>query len=501
MDKLHLTEQHTYTELETHIKNSAPIYNAVNKVLFVILTPSLHVLWVSDLVKTSYNSLIQVDLNTSDLGEFEEILDQLRNSPHFPKHFETKDPTRPKETIAWSASLLEGQQKQTMGIVLVGKININESILYQRKIDFLQNCLDTIVDNVPGNVYWKDKEGVYLGCNNTMVVQSNLKSKLSIIGKTDKELWPENADEVSKRDLEVMTNNKTIEFQETVKINSGENLYFISIKTPLRDEDKNVIGVVGNSMDITEIVRSKEKAEEANNIKTQFLLNMQHDIKTPISHIIGLTEILMTSKDVSTKVKEYLGYINTSSKRLMELITDILRFADIEAGNVAKRESHFNLIDMVKKTVELNAVAVQQKHIDVVQQYDPSISYDFMGDSDRLHRVLLNLFDNALKFIEKGSITISSRALETLPDNRILLEICVEDTGIGIPEEKHVVIFDRFSRLSPSSSNKYPGFGLGLWMVKKFIEEMDGTVTLTSRIGKGSKFCCIIPLGVRNNEH
>ncbi len=495
------------SELENYIRNCEPALHEIHNTMFAFLTPKLHVKWVNDLVKMYYNLPGNAFLEKSSLeqkvtGDFQNILEHLNKiekiNIEFSIHFTTTNPTQPDKLIKWSANALKSQNLNLMGIMLVGSIDFDELNLSKKKIDFLQNCIDTIVDSVPGSMYWKDKNGIYLGCNKAMVVKSNLNSKFDIIGKSDYELWPDNAPQVCQRDLEVMNDKKTIESQETVTINSGENLYFLSIKTPLCDEFKNVVGVVGNSLEITEIVKSKERAEEANNIKTQFLLNMQHDIKTPIGHIIGLSDILMKIDDkLPDEVKEYIGYINISSKRLMELITDILHFADIEAGKSPKRNKNFNLKSIITKIVELNTGIVHKKHLDIKIDYDTSISHAFYGDRDRLQRVLLNLFDNALKFTDSGTIEFSTKVLKNLPNSKVLLEIRVCDSGLGIPKEKQSVIFDRFTRLSPSSSNKYPGFGLGLWMVKKFIEEMDGQVTVESIIGKGSCFICTLPLGVR----
>ena len=233
--------------------------------------------------------------------------------------------------------------------------------------------------------------------------------KHDVIGKTDNELWPDYANELCERDREVMTLNKTIESEETIKINDMEVFYFLSIKTPLIDSNDTVIGVVGNSLDISEIVLAKKKAEEANKIKSQFLLNMQHDIKTPISHIIGLTDILRAETETPEKFKKYLSYIHTSSKSLMDLMTDILHFSDMESEEMPKREWKFDLKEIIRKTVELNAIVVQQKRLEILIEYDDTVSYNLIGDRNRLQRIFLNLFSNAIKFTHKGSIKITTR--------------------------------------------------------------------------------------------
>lgn len=481
------------SELDHYIRNNIPLLDFAKNMFFVVLTPNNCVKWANNLSKSYYNLTIDSELKQrSEI--FNDVLKHLKNLNKITlpvMQFETLNPLFPGETIKWSASYLENQRGTTIGIMLVGKIYQEE--INQKKINYLQTCLNTMLDTVPGSVYWKNKEGIYLGCNEALLKKGNFGSKQDIIGKTDQELWPEFSEELAKRDKEVILFDKTIEYHENVKLRSGDTYHFLSIKTPLKDESDNIIGVVGNSLDITEIVESKKKVEEANNIKAQFLLNMQHDIKTPISHIIGLTEVLSTMDGISEKAKEYIGYISLSSKKLMGFMVDMLRFADLESEAMPKREWKLDLKEIIQKTVDLYIIPIKKKNLEINLDYDNSISYTLTADRDRLQKIILNLFDNALKFTEKGTIRIATKVAKVLPDSNIILEVSITDSGIGISKDKHEQIFDRFTRLSPSSANKYPGYGLGLWMVKKLLEEMNGEISVDSEIGVGTKFTCLFP--------
>jgi two-component system aerobic respiration control sensor histidine kinase ArcB len=478
--------------LDVHLQHCKPVLNLVNDTLFVFLTPGLQIKWINKVVKSYYPLLINkmLEKNLFEMRDISESFNVIEkkltelNKISLPRIcFETKERGRPGETVQWVASYLKNQKGSPIGIALVGKVYKEDA--NQEKVDYLKNCLDTIVDNIPGSVYWKNKQGIYLGCNSALVRKAKLTSKEEVIGKTDNELWPDYAEELCQRDEEVMALNKTVESQEIIKLNADESSYFLSMKTPLTDQQNNVIGVVGNSLDISEIVFARQKAEQANNIKSQFLLNMQHDIKTPISHIIGLTDILRTSEEIPNKLKEYLNHIHVSSKSLMNLITDILHFSDIESEETPKREWRFNLKEMIQKTIDLNIIAIQEKNLKIIIEYDNdnAMSYNLIGDRDRLSRIILNLFGNALKFTDKGSIKITTKIVKVLVNGKIILELSVEDTGI----------FDRFTRLTSSSCNQYPGFGLGLSIVKKFIGEMDGEISVSSQVGVGSKFRCVFP--------
>ena len=375
--------------------------------------------------------------------------------------------------------------------------NVSESsrteIELKKKVAYLENCLNTIIDSVPGSVYWKDVHGVYIGCNNAFVLKANLNSKQNIIGKTDQELWPEYATEIAKRDKAVIDSNKAVEGQEHVQINTGENFYFWSSKSPLVDEYGQSIGLVCNSLDITEVINAKQQAEAANIAKDQFLLNMQHDIKTPISNIIGLAEILRSSAQNPETIQEYVNYIHKTASSLMGIVVDMLEFARLENEKIPHQECIFDLKEMLQKVVELNSIGVVNKGLKILVEHDQNIAQHIIADRYRLHRILINLFANAVKFTDHGTIKITTRIIKIISKSNLILELSVEDSGIGIAEDKYEVIFDRFTRLTDASTSKYEGSGLGLYIVKQFIKDMGGEVSISSKIGEGTKFSCIFP--------
>lgn len=484
-------------ELKNHINFCAPMLNLITDIAFILNT-SLQIKLVNNFAKSYYTIQDELILNKTLTNikifpkSFNIVIKKLKLLDHIALpviHVTTPEINQSEKEIHWAMSYLLNQKKVPIGIILIGKIHTDK--FNETRINYLQSCLDTIIDNVPGDIYWKNTDGVYLGCNNAMVQKANLNSKEDIIGKTDEELWPECT--FWRHDQEIISSNKTMRVQETVTINTGENIYFVSVKTPLKDKNNKTIGIVGNSLDVTEIVNAKAKAETANNVKTQFLLNMQHDIKTPISHIIGLTNIMFSMRELSSKVKEYIGYIKISSERLMDLIVDILHYCDLETTTTSNQEWKFNLIELVQKTIDLNIIAIQEKGLNIVINHDHNISKNLIGNRDKLHRILINLFDNALKFTSKGTIIISTKVVKMLEYPKVIIELTVEDTGIGIPDDKYEAIFDRFTRLSPSGSNMYKGLGLGLWMVKQFAKDINGEIYVTSTVGIGSKFKCVFP--------
>ncbi len=481
-------------ELKEYVKYCKTVLDFINDIV-ILLSPTLKIKLVNNFAISYYHLKIKniIEKNFSEIEDlstsFNIIIKKLKllNSTTLPFiKFNTTESNKQNEQIQWIGSYLANQRNLPIGIILIGKINTND--ISEKRINYLQNCLETIIDNVPGDIYWKNKQGIYLGCNTAMVKKARLKTKLDIIGKTDNELWPDCT--FLEHDNEVMALDKIIKVQEQVSV-SGENLYFTSIKAPLKDENNQIIGIVGNSLDVTELVNAREKAEEANNIKTQFLLNMQHDLKTPLSNIIGLANILNAIEDLPKKTKKFINYMKISSERLMDLIVDILQYTNLETNH--NLEWKFNLKELIQKTIELHIISIRQKNLEIIIDYNNDVPIELVGDRDKIHKILLNLFDNALKFTEHGTIKITIKIVKVIDYPKVILELSIEDTGIGIPEDKYEAIFDRFMRLSPTSSNLYKGIGLGLWTVKQLIKDINGEIYVTSKIGEGSKFSCIFP--------
>ena len=493
-------------KLDEYIKCCTPILNLISNFTFVFLSPQYEIKWLSDFSPERFylSNYLFLEKNLSDCQKTknacDDILENLKklvsnqlDVVEFETSFENVKP------IQWIARSLSNSLNEPIGFFLAGNTSSNE--LVHKKLKYLENFWEMIIDSVPGSIYWKSKQGHYLGCNEAMVQKSNLKTKKDIIGKTDYELWPKYASELCKKDKEVIQFNKTIESQEIVQINTGESFYFASIKTPLKDENGETMGIIGNSLDITEMVKTQHKIERINNSKSQFILNMQHDIKTPIGHIIGLADILLKSDSLLEEERNYISYIKTSAERLMELMVDILYFLDIESENVPKKEEIFDLRQMIQKIIELYIIPLQQKKIEVIVDYDKLIPKNLRGDHIRVHRILLNLFDNAVKFTKQGHIKISVKINEKIDESNYLsLDFNIEDTGLGIPEDKYEEIFEKFSRLSPSGKNLYKGLGLGLWIVNEFVSDLGGKINISSRLGYGTTFSFVLPLKIEFNN-
>jgi PAS domain S-box-containing protein len=287
-----------------------------------------------------------------------------------------------------------------------------------------------------------------------------------------------------------------------------------------KNEKGDVLGAVVVARDITEQKRTekeliearvyaelattvaeeaKEKAESAVKAKQQFLSNMSHEIRTPMNAIIGFTKVVLKT-ELSAKQKEYLTAIRISGESLIVLINDILDLAKVDAGKMIFEEVPFKMASSLSAMLHLFETKIQEKNLQLVKEYDDSIPEVLMGDSVRLHQIILNLVSNAVKFTSRGKITVSVRRLPSEDEEKVSIEFAISDTGIGIPEDKLEKIFDNFQQASSGTSRLYGGTGLGLAIVKQLVEPQGGSIQVESKVGEGSTFSFILSFGKTDQE-
>ncbi len=230
----------------------------------------------------------------------------------------------------------------------------------------------------------------------------------------------------------------------------------------------------------------KTRALEAARAKGEFLANMSHEIRTPMNAIIGFSHIL-ESTELNEIQREYLKSIETSGELLLGIINDILDLSKLDSGKVKLESIDFNLEHLVNDVFKMVAERVREKQIDSFIEIQPDVIRALKGDPTRLRQIIINLLSNAIKFTESGSISVRVRQLSLAGEN-ICIEIAVEDTGAGIPKDKHDLIFESFSQADTSTTRKFGGTGLGLTICRKLVNAMGGKIWVESEDGKGSKF-------------
>ena len=242
---------------------------------------------------------------------------------------------------------------------------------------------------------------------------------------------------------------------------------------------------------LLELDKAKKIAEESVRIKQEFLANMSHEIRTPMNAIIGFASLLEKSL-LNNEQTDYLSAIKISGENLLVIINDILDFSKIDAGMMSIEKTQFDIDVHISKIINQFEPKIREKNLLLKHNFNFKRNLNVIGDPVRLLQVLSNLISNAIKFTEKGGITVSVNVKNETAE-RIWIELIVSDTGIGIPADKVETVFESFTQASPETTRKYGGTGLGLAIVKKLLELQNGFIALKSHMNVGTTFTFTIP--------
>ena len=403
---------------------------------------------------------------------------------------------------------LVNQQKDEWGAISTALLNM--SVELGRSQDMLKNIINTI----PMRVFWKDREFRYLGCNPPFARDAGKSGPAEIIGMNDFQMpWREQADRFRADDREVMESGVgKLFYEECMTTHDGRNVWQNTSKIPLKNSADETVGVLGIYEDITQrkqdeaelrkyqehledlvqerttaLSIAKEMAEAASRSKSLFLANMSHEVRTPMNGILGMIELVIRRIEDPLQKKQ-LQKAQVSAQNLLRIINDILDISKIEAERMTLEKMRFTLDDVLDHLTSLISQKALNKGLDLHMEIPAELgNCGLIGDSLRLEQILLNLVSNAVKFTEKGCVTLHVLMVEETDSER-LLRFEVRDTGIGISAEDQKRLFTAFEQADGSMTRKYGGTGLGLAISKRLAQMMGGTMGVESAVGQGSTF-------------
>jgi two-component system sensor histidine kinase/response regulator len=340
--------------------------------------------------------------------------------------------------------------------------------------------LQGVLDHATAIIYIKDSAGRYLLVNRAFEEARDLQT-VNVLGHTERDLSPlEVAEQIAADDRAVAEHGATLSNEYTVPTIRGMRTFW-SIKFPIPSPDGEIT-IGGISTDVTEQKQALSAAMEASRLKTNFVANMSHKIRTPLSGVIGLTTLLRET-DLQPVQREYVEALSSSGEALMSVIGEILDFSKIEAGRLDLDRTDFELRVLVEESCLMVAERAHAKGLELSHWVEEDVPEFVRGDRNRLRQILLNLLSNAVKFTAEGEVVV-----KVLRSTNGMLRFEVLDTGIGITADQTGSLFEAFSQADESTTREYGGTGLGLTIARELVALMGGEIAAVPREQSGSLF-------------
>lgn len=364
--------------------------------------------------------------------------------------------------------------------------------------------LSLIISNIPSAILVEDVSGKVVIVNEFFCSLFNLKGEpASLVGADMSDLAEKNKHIAVDEDYFAIRIKDILKRQEIVK---NEEVFLKGGLVYERDyipvfSNNSFVGQLWRYRDITEhkrnqssIIESEAKYKTAQ-LKDQFLTNVSHEIRTPLNAILGFSNLLKSDSSLLEKQREYINGIRLNSKHLVSLINDILDISKLEEGKIPLDEVEFNIRTLLEMLYQSQLVLAQKKGVDLRLIISDKVPGYIVADKVKLNQILLNLISNAIKFTSKGYVEMAVTVHNVYLHKAELL-FSVKDTGVGIPQDKLETIFEKFTQASNDISKKYGGTGLGLTIVKQFVNMMGGVVNVSSKPNEYTEFSVLLPVDI-----
>ncbi len=418
--------------------------------------------------------------------------------------------------------------------------DVTDRVQREEQLRHQTGLITSLLDSIPDIIFFKDVQGVYLGCNPPFAKFVG-RPRDAIIGRTDYDLFDRDlADSFREHDRKMLEQGTSRQNEEWITYPDGRTILIDTLKTPYRGPDGALIGILGISRDITarkqaeeqlrrsarqmelknlDLAEALSRAEAATRAKSEFLANMSHEVRTPMNVIMGMSSLLLDSTELTPKQKGFAQSIHRNSNVLLKLINDILVLSSIERERLTLNNQEFRLQGLLDRLTFRYSRQARKKHLAFIykSEAEPNLPHLIVtGDELRLEQILDNLLDNAVKFTRQGEVVFNVKTFgadraaagadtERPPDagdvntpqenqGTIRLHIEVQDTGIGIPKDKLQLVFEKFSQVDASAVRSFGGTGLGLAISSQLAVMMGGDIQVSSMPEVGSSFCLRVSL-------
>ncbi len=413
--------------------------------------------------------------------------------------------TGKRKFIYWKVTFIKDENGQIKEILGSG-IDITERKLAEEIIIKVKDEFIMLAESMPQIVWVTAPDGMGVYLNNHWVELTGLTLEESNGMGWFKALHPDDHDSILNSFQNALVTKSPNTYECRFRDKEGDYFWYLVRAVPIFDEKGDIIKWFGTCTDIqknketeAELIRAKEKAEEADRLKSAFLANMSHEIRTPLNGILGFSGLLQQSGLNGDKQQEYISIIEKSGVRMLNIINDIVDISKIETGLMLVNIHEMNVNQEIEFLQAFFKPQIEEKGLQfIINMTLPKEDVYFKSDREKFNSILTNLIKNAIKFTDEGTVELGY----TLKKEResTLLEFYVKDSGIGIAENKHKVIFDRFIQADIADIMARQGAGLGLSISKAYAEMLGGDICVQSEIGKGSTFYFKLPFRLKEVE-
>ncbi|WP_346992996.1 aerobic respiration two-component sensor histidine kinase ArcB [Alteromonas gracilis] len=361
----------------------------------------------------------------------------------------------------------------------------------------LSTLLRSIIDASPDLIYYRNEEGRFAGCNRIAELMTG-KTEQELLGLTPKDVYEEDlARQIVASDHEVLETNASITEELWLRFADGRRRYFEMKRVPFFDKEGNRLGLLSFGRDMTERKQAENAAAKASTDKTRFIATISHELRTPLNGIVGLSRMLRDT-DLSDEQFSWVSTIYASAITLGNIFNDIIDLDKLDRDKLELSLKTISLKDFTEELSSIIRLLAADKQLELKTSINEPLPRLVEIDGTRLRQILWNILFNAVKFTQKGHVSLSVSS--TKPDgDKAYVTFIIEDTGVGIPESEIDKIFAMYYQVDHPDHQSATGTGIGLAICKQMVDLMKGEIHVSSKVGKGTRFEIVLPVQISNS--